>query len=74
MADVTVTLGAISERPGFGAGNTLINFIDVPFRINETGDAGMVSIPANQFKADLAHAEVMRKVEEIMKLRNTIGG
>ena len=74
MAEITVTLGAVSERPGFGAGNTLINFVDVPFRINETGDSGMISIPANQFRADLAHAQVMQKVEEIMKLRNAMGG
>lgn len=74
MAEVSVTLGAISERPGFGPGSTLVNYVDIPYRINETGDAGVVSLPASQFKAELAHAEVMRKVDEIMKLRNTIGG
>jgi len=74
MAEPRVTLGAVSERPGFGPGNALINYVDVPFRIEETGDSGMVSLPANQFTADKAHAEVMRKVDEIMRLRNAIGG
>ena len=74
MAEPKVVLGAITERPGFGPGNTLINFVDVPFRIEETGDSGTVSLPANQFTTERAHAEITRKVEEIMRLRNAIGG
>lgn len=74
MAEPRVKLGATRERPGFGPGDTLIQFVDVPFTIEETGDAGMVSLPANLFTAERVHAEIMTKVNEIMKLRNAIGG
>lgn len=74
MTELRVKLGAVRERPGFGSGGDLVQFVDVPFSIEETGDAGLVSIPANQFTAERAHAEVMHKAQEIMKLRNAIGG
>lgn len=74
MDEPRVKLGGLKERPGFGAGGDLVNFVDVPFTIEETGDSGLVSIPAAQFTADRAHREVMAKVSEILKLRNAIGG
>lgn len=74
MDEPRVKLGGLRERPGFGNGGDLINFVDVPFTIESTGDSGMVSIPAAQFTAERAHGEVMAKVTEILKLRNAIGG
>lgn len=74
MDEPRVKLGAVKERPGFGNGGDLINFVDVPFTIESTGDSGLVSIPAAQFTAERAHTEVSRKVEEILKLRNAMGG
>lgn len=74
MDKPTVTVGPITERPGFGAGSTLIQFVDVPFTINETGSSGMVSIPANQFTAERAQAEVARKAAEIWALHQAFPG
>lgn len=74
MASPTVTIGAVRERPGFGPGDILIQWVDIPFTIAETGSAGMVSIPANQFTAERAQTEIAAKVAEIWSLHQAFGG
>lgn len=74
MDEPRVKLGSVKERPGFGNGGDLVNYVDVPFTIEETGDSGVVSVPASQFTAERAHAAVMAKVAELVKLRNAMGG
>lgn len=68
MEEPVINIGAVTERPGFGPGNTLIQFVDVPFTIQQTGSSGMVSIPANQFNAELAQQLVMTKAKEMWAL------
>lgn len=73
MAEPTVTLGSVRERPGFSAGGDLIQFVDVPYTVVETGSTGLVSIPKPQFSAELAHRLVMDQVAEIWKLHQAFG-
>lgn len=73
MAGPTIKLGPVRERPGFGAGGDLIQFVDVPYTIEETGSTGLVSIPKNQFSAELAHRLVSDEAAELMKLHQAFG-
>ena len=74
MDEPRVTLSPLRERPGFDNAQNLVTFTDITFTIDETGDTGTVSIPKDRFSAEFAHSEVMRRVNEIMSLRNRIGG
>lgn len=74
MESPKVSIGAVRERPGFGPGDILIQWVDVPFTIVETGSAGMISIPANQFTAERAQAEISAKAAEIWRLHQAFGG
>lgn len=73
MSEPRIKLGAVRERPGFGAGGDLIQFVDVPYTIEETGSSGLVSIPKNQFSAELVQRLVADEAAEIMKLHNAFG-
>lgn len=70
----TIKVGAVRERPGFGPGDQLIQWADVPFTIEETGSSGMVSIPAAQFSAERAQREIQAKADEIWRLHNAFQG
>lgn len=74
MASPTVTVGAVRERPGFGPGDTLMQWVDIPFTVQETGSSGMVSMPASQFTAERAQREIAAKVDEIWRLHQAFGG
>lgn len=74
MAQAKVTVGAIRERPGFDPAGDLITFVDVPFRIEATGDSGIVSIPAPQFSAARAQEEITLRVAELTALRGMVEG
>lgn len=73
MAEPTVKLGSVRERPGFSASGDLIQFVDVPYSVQETGSTGLVSIPKPQFSADLAYQLVMSQVSELWKLHQQFG-
>jgi hypothetical protein len=73
MAGPTIKIGAVRERPGFSGAGDLIQFVDVPYSIEETGSTGLVSIPKSQFSAELAHALVTSDAEEKFKLHNLFG-
>lgn len=55
-------------RPTYGPGNTLIDVWDISYEVDDTGDTGMVSIPANQFTAERAAQEIQAKADELLKL------
>lgn len=55
-------------RPTFGPGNALIDVWDVSYEVTDTGDVGMVSIPANQFTAERAAEEIQAIADELVKL------
>lgn len=68
MANPTVKLGAVRERPGFNAAGDFIQYVDVPYTIAETGSSGLVSIPKDQFSAEVAQTLVLNQVAELTKL------
>lgn len=70
MANLGITLGATRERPGFSDSGDLITLVDIPYSVAATGARGMVSIPKNQFSAELAQTLIMAEVAEIVKLHN----
>jgi hypothetical protein len=43
--------------------------MDVMFIIDDTGDTGLVSIPLNQYTADRVAAEVQRRADEMLAVR-----
>lgn len=73
MAGPTIKLGAVRERPGFSPGGDLIQFVDVPYTVTETGSTGLVSIPKSQFSAERVYALVQNEVAELVKLHNAFG-
>lgn len=62
--------GGQNQRPGFGPGNRLIDFMDVMFIIDDTGDSGMVSIPLNQYTEERVAAEIQRRADTMLAVRN----
>jgi hypothetical protein len=70
MAEPTIRLGTVRERPGFSPAGDLIQFVDVTYTIAETGSSGLVSIPKAQFSAELAQRLVKAQVDELWKLHN----
>lgn len=73
MAEPTIRLGSVRERPGFSPGGDLIQFVDVPYTVVETGSSGLISIPKSQFSADKVYTLVKNEVAEIVKLHNAFG-
>lgn len=73
MENVRVTLGASRERPGWTSGGDLITYVDIPFTVDETGSSAMVSIPTNQFSAELMVELVQSKANEIVKAYKALG-
>lgn len=73
MATARWEKGAITERPTFGVGNSLINVYDIPVTIPETGDTFIVSIPVNQFTVERAREEIQTRADMLMELHN-LGG
>lgn len=73
MATPTIKLGSVRERPGFSPSGDLVQFVDVPYTVQETGSSGLVSIPKAQFSAELAQTLVTNQVAEIWKLHEAFG-
>jgi len=65
--------GAVTQRPTFGPGNSLIDIYDIPVTVLDTGDSFIVSIPVNQFTVDRAQAEIQARADELLALHG-LGG
>lgn len=71
MATAVTILGQ-NQRPGFGPGNQPIDFIDILFQVNETGDTGMISIPVEQYTSERAVAEVQTRANALTATRQLL--
>jgi len=73
MVQVRWHVTSQSQRPAFGPGNTLIDMMDVHFVVDDTGDAGMISIPLNQYNAERVAAMVQPLADNMAAVRK-LGG
>lgn len=73
MALANVQLGETRERPSF-IGDRLVTFIDIPYTITDTGDQGIYTMPKNQFNAEAAARGIQAEADEIVRMRQLLGG
>lgn len=69
MAQTRWRVTSQSQRPAFGPGNTLIDMMDVHFVVDETGDAGMISIPLNQYTPERVEAMIQPTADNMAAVR-----
>lgn len=69
MAQARWRVTAQNQRPGFGAGNQLIDFMDVTFEVEGIGDIGLVSIPINQYNPETVAALVQTRADTMLAVR-----
>lgn len=65
--------GAITQRPTFGPGNSLIDMYDIPVTILDTNDSFIVSIPVSQFTPESAAELIQNRADSLLALHG-LGG
>lgn len=70
MANARWSKGAITQRPSFGAGNTLIDMYDIPVTVLDTNDSFILSIPVNQFTPESAAEQIQNRANELLALHS----
>lgn len=60
--------GAITQRPTFGTGNSLIDVYDIPVTVLDTNDSFVYSIPVAQFTPERAAASIQERADALLAL------
>lgn len=68
MADARWEKGAVTQRPTFGSGNSLIDVYDIPVTVLDTNDAFVLSIPVAQFTPERAAEQIQERANALVAL------
>lgn len=69
MAQARWRVTAQAQRPGFGPANQLIDFMDITFQLEDTGDIGLISVPVNQYKPETVGPLIQARADAMLAVR-----